>query len=79
MTASEISEAMAYEKIEPFLAARIDYWFKQLLSSIHNVNRPNKNSKVWRPSDFNGPWEGQRNDVNEDLNDQIKNVFSSSN
>lgn len=75
MKACDIHEALTYERVEPFLPQRIDYWFKELIATLYNINRASRNSKVWRPSEFNAPWEEQPKTRNKELDDQIKDIF----
>ena len=71
MTSRDISEAMAYEKVEPFSRTRIDYWCKSIMALLVNLNTTRANAVT--ASKFSPPWEKQRKA--ETLTDKVKSMF----
>lgn len=71
MSSADITEAMVYEKIDPFQSQKIDYWAKCIMALLVNINASRGNSV--NPSKFAPPWERQHK--RETLEDQVKKVF----
>ncbi len=71
MTSADISEAMAYERVEPFSRSRNDYWAKCIMALLVNVNSSRGNSV--NPSNFSPPWETPQKQKT--LTDKVKEIF----
>lgn len=71
MTSHDISEAMAYEKVEPFSRSRVDYWAKSIMALLVNLNVTRGNAV--NPSKFSPPWEKQPK--RETIADKVKSIF----
>lgn len=71
MSSADITEAMVYEKIDPFQSQKIDYWAKCIMALLVNINATRGNTV--NPSRFAPPWEVKPKQ--ETLEDQVKKVF----
>jgi hypothetical protein len=58
MSSREFSEWYVMERIEPWGERRHDLLFAHLMSLLANINRPNKEAKVFKPLDFLLDWDG---------------------
>ncbi len=72
MSSADVTEAMAYEKIDPFQSQKIDYWAKCIMALLVNINASKANSV--NPSRFAPPWERTK-EKPKTLEDQVKEVF----
>ena len=74
MTAGDIAQAMAYERVEPFGRYRLDYWFKYVLLVLCSKDR-SRTARKLSFSDFDPPWEREIKKGPETLSDQVRKVF----
>jgi len=72
MSSRDISEAMAYDRIQPFGDYRQDLGYAMVASTIANCHR-SSNSKPFKLSDFVLNFDEVKE---KNLNDQIKEAFN---
>lgn len=57
ISSREFAEWMAFMRVEPLGAERLDYWMATLLAFLANMHRdPKKRRKPWRVRDFWPRW-----------------------
>jgi hypothetical protein len=74
MTSRDISEAMAYERLQPIGEARADFRAGIIASVIANINRK-QGAKPFTPSDFMPEFGAKKRKQSSVLVEKIKEVF----
>lgn len=63
ISSSDLTEMMAFERLEPFGDLADEWRLGQIAAAVVNVTRTDEDSRVWLPTDFMPGLQRERNSI----------------